>query len=84
MKNKSKLKRHEYQEIYEKYFDRGWSQSKIAYHLGRARSTISRALKRDLHPSPMLTTYQKSMHAYDRSEERRRKSRIRPRLKSKR
>ena len=40
MKKKSKLKRHEYQEIYEKYFDKGWSQRKIARKLDVSPTTV--------------------------------------------
>ena len=84
MKKKSKLKRYEYQEIFEKYFERGWKKSEIARYLGRSRSSIGRALSRDLHPSPLLTTYEKAMHAYEKSRERMRRSRRRLRLKTKR
>ena len=84
MNKKSKLKRYEYQEIFEKYFDKGWKQAEIARYLGRNRSTISRALSRDLHASPFMTTYEKSMHAYEKSRERMRCSRRRKRLKTER
>lgn len=84
MKKKDKLKRHEYQEIFEKYFDFGWSKASIAKYLGRNRSTIGRALSRDLHPSPLLTTYEKAMYAYEKSRERMGQSRRRKRLKSER
>ncbi|OVE79898.1 hypothetical protein BVY02_01955, partial [bacterium J17] len=82
MRKRSKLKRYEYQEIFEKYFDLGWSQAEIASYTGRSTSTISRALKRDLHPSPFLTTFEKAMHAFECSRARMRASRRRKRLKS--
>ena len=84
MRKRSKLKRHEYQEIYEKYFDKGWKKSEIAKYLGRTKSSISRALKRDYHSSPLMSTYEKAMHAFEKSQERMRKSRRRLRLRSKR
>ena len=82
MKKSHKLKRHEYQEIFERYFDRGWKKSDIASYLGRSRATIGRALSRDLHPSPLLTTYEKAMYAFEKSRERMRCSRRRKRLKT--
>lgn len=82
MEKRSKLKRYEYQDIYEKYFELGWSQSEIAVYLSRSRSTISRALSRDLHPSPLMSWYQKAMHACDKSHHRMSRARRRLRLKS--
>jgi IS30 family transposase len=84
MKKRSKLKRYEYQEIFEKYFDFGWRKSQIAKYLGRNKSTISRALSRDLHPSPFLTTYEKAMYAWEKSRKRMCSSRKRLRLKTER
>jgi transposase, IS30 family len=84
MRKSNKLKRNEYQEIFERYFDKGHSKAEIAKYLGRDRSTIGRALSRDLHPSPFLTTYEKAMHAFEKSRERMRLSRRRLRLKSER
>lgn len=84
MRKRTKLKRHEYQEIYIKYFDLGWKQSEIAKYLGRTASTISRALSRDYHPSPLMSTYEKAMHAYEKSTQRMSKSRKRLKLKTER
>ena len=84
MKKKGKLKRYEYQEIYERYFERDYGIRELSRYLGRNASTISRALKRDFHPSPCLTTYEKAMYAYEKSRERMNSGRCRKRLKTER
>ena len=82
MRKRSKLKLYEYQEIFERYYERGHGIREISRYLGRSSSTVSRALKRDEHPSPFLTTYERAVHAYEKSQTRMSKSRRRERLKT--
>jgi len=88
MRKKSKLKIYEYQEAFKRYYEEGWSASKIAKHLGRHRSTLCRLFRRDVHPFPgvwrRLTSYEKAMYCWEKYRERAQKSRKRKRLKSER
>lgn len=84
MRKRVKLSVIEYQFIFDKFFKCKWSRGRIARHLGRDSTTIGRALRRDYHPSPHLSVYQKALHAYNRSRERMSKSRKRLRLKTQR
>ncbi len=88
MKNKSKLDREEYQELYTKYYDENWSQAKISRHLGRSKSCISRALNPKIRPQPgswnLMSSHEKGSYMYRRSRERMSKGRERLRLKNER
>jgi len=88
MKQKTKLKRYEYQEAYRKQFDEGWGVREIARYLGRSPSTISRLFRRYIHPCPgiwrRMTSYEKAMYAWEKSQRRVSQSRKRQRLKSER
>jgi len=88
MKKRSKLKRYEYQEIYKKYYDDAWKIRQIARYIGRDPSTISRVLRRDIHPCPgvwrRMGTYEKAMYAWEKTIQRRSQSRRRTRLKNER
>lgn len=88
MRKRSKLKIYEYQEAFQKYYDDGWKQRRIARYLGRKPSTISRLLRRDVHPCPgiwrEMTSFEKAMYAWDKARRRAKQSRRRLRLKSER
>ncbi len=88
MRKKSKLSRDEYQELYKRYYEDGWRQAKIAVHLGRNKSCISRALNPEISPQPgtwnLMSSYEKGSYMYTRSRERMSKGRRRLRLKTKR
>lgn len=86
MRQRSKLKIYEYQEAYKKHYDDGWGIRAIARFLGRSASTISRLLRRYVHPCPGIwkrkTSYEKAMYSWEKSIKA--KSRKRLRLKSQR
>lgn len=88
MRKKNKLQRYEYQDAFKKYYEEGWGIRKIARYLGRSASTISRLLRRDIHPCPgewrRMSSYEKAMYAWEKSRRRARRSRRRLRLKSER
>ena len=88
MRKRSKLKVYEYQEIFKKSYDDGWSHRKIAKYLGRSPSTVSRVLDNKRHPRPgnwkLMSSYEKAMYAWDKFKRRMSQSRKRLRLKSER
>jgi len=88
MKQRSKLKVYEYQEIFKKYYDEGWSHRQIATYLGRSPSTVNRVLNDNRHGRPgnwkLLSSYSKGMYAWEKFKKRMSQSRKRLRLKSER
>jgi IS30 family transposase len=88
MRSKSKLSRDEYQVIFSKYNESGWSQSQIAVYLGRNKSTISRVLSGRGCPRPgtwsLMNSYEKGSYAYEKSRKLMSVGRRRLRLKTER
>ena len=86
MRKKSKLKIYEYQVSYKKYYEDGCGIREIARYLGRSPSTISRLLRRNIHPCPgmwrRMTTFEKWTYAWEKSRKTASKSRQRIRLKT--
>lgn len=88
MRKKSKLSRDEYQVIFSKYYESGWSQAQISRYLGRNKSTISRVLGGRGSPRPgtwnLMSSYEKGSYAYEKSQSLMSAGRRRPRLKTER